>query len=115
MTSKLAKIYQSFLSLSRAVEEGLDFPLSPEEKSILMQLSHYWANEEPVTVVAAMNGISGMSTSSVFRYLKKLRLNGYIELKIDEKDNRVKYILPTKKTDKYFSGLGKIISQLSST
>jgi len=47
----------------------------------------------------------------VFRYLKSLRLKGYIELVIDEVDNRVKYVSSTKQTEKYFDKLGRLITE----
>ena len=95
-----------------AVEKLSDFPtLEPIEKSILNTLSSYWSNKKPITVVEAMNMTNEISTSTVFRYLKKLRQKGYIELIVDDVDNRVKYVSATNQTDKYFEKLGKLITE----
>ena len=60
-------------------------------------------------VVEAMHMTSDISTSTIFRYLKKLRHKGYIELVVDNLDNRVKYILATPLTDSYFTKMGKLM------
>jgi DNA-binding MarR family transcriptional regulator len=60
-----------------------------------------------------MNMTDEISTSTVFRYLKKLRQKGYIELIVDKVDNRIKYVSSTKQTDKYFEKLGKLITEAS--
>ena len=111
--TKYDEIYQRFLNLSRAIDQSSKFPsLTPDEKSILRCCNDYWIDGQNLTVVEAMNVVPTMSTSTVFRYLKKLRQKGFIELEIDESDNRVKYIRPTKLTKIYFSEHGKIISSL---
>ena len=42
-----------------------------------------------------------------------LRQKGYVELIIDEIDNRVKYVSPTKQADRYFATLGKLMIKAS--
>jgi DNA-binding MarR family transcriptional regulator len=107
--SKYADVYQKFLNLSQAVDELTRFPvLTPDQKCLLRYLNNYWVKGEIITVVAAMNIVDNMSTSTVFRNLKKLRTIGYIQLEIDEIDNRVKYIRPTEQTLSYFTEHGKI-------
>jgi DNA-binding MarR family transcriptional regulator len=64
-------------------------------------------------VVETMNITNELSTSTIFRYLKKLRQKGYLELIVDEIDNRIKYVSPTKQCDKYFSRLGKLMTEAS--
>lgn len=108
--TKHAAVYQKFLNLIHAIDEMSDFPsLSPDEKCLLRSLNDFWINDEDITVVTAMSVVKSMSTSTVFRYLKKLRQKGYIELVIDEADNRVKYIRPTKQTISYFAEHGKLL------
>lgn len=108
--SNAKQIYQKFLNLAIALEELSDFPtLEPVEQRMLALLNKYWSTHEPITVVSAMNMTSDISTSTIFRYLKKMRLKGYIQLVVDETDNRVKYITPTALTESYFNKMGKLL------
>ena len=110
--SNFKNVYQKFINLSMAVAKLSDFPmLEPIEERILNILSSYWSNKKQITVVEAMNMTEEISTSTAFRYLKKLRQKGYIELVVDEVDNRVKYVSATKQTDKYFAKLGQLITE----
>lgn len=108
--SNFKQIYQKFLNLANAVEELAEFPaLDPVEQKLLSCLSKYWSGKQKITVVEAMHMTTEISTSTVFRYLKKLRQKGYIELVVDEFDNRVKYVSATSQTDSYFSKMGKMM------
>lgn len=108
------QIYQKFLNLAIAVEELSEFPtLDPVEQKMLALLSKYWLNKEKITVVEAMHITGQISTSTIFRYLKKLRQKGYIELVVDEFDNRVKYVSSTPLTDSYFNKMGKLMLKAS--
>ena len=78
-------IYQKFLNLANAVEELSEFPsLDPVEQKMLALLSKYWLTKQKITVVEAMHMTDEISTSTIFRYLKKLRQKGYLELMVDE-------------------------------
>jgi DNA-binding MarR family transcriptional regulator len=108
--SNFKQIYQKFLNLAIALEEMSDFPvLEPVEQRMLTLLNKYWSTKEPITVVSAMNMTPDISTSTVFRYLKKMRAKGYIQLVVDETENRVKYITPTALTESYFNKMGKLM------
>ena len=108
--SNFKQVYQKFLNLAIALEEMSDFPaLEPVEHRLLALLNKYWSNKEPITVVSAMNMTSDISTSTIFRYLKKMRAKGYIQLVVDDADNRVKYITPTALTESYFNKMGNLM------
>ena len=112
--SNFKQIYQKFLNLAVALEEMSDFPaLDPVEQRMLALLNKYWCNKEPITVVEAMNMTQDISTSTIFRYLKKMRAKGYIQLIVDETDNRVKYVTPTALTDSYFNKMGKLMIKVT--
>jgi DNA-binding MarR family transcriptional regulator len=113
--SNFKQMYQKFLNLAIALEEMSDFPvLEPAEQKLLALLNKYWSNKEPITVVSAMNMTPEISTSTIFRYLKKMRVKGYIQLVVDETDNRVKYITPTALTESYFNKMGKLMIKATS-
>lgn len=108
--STFKDVYQKFINLAIATEQLSELPsLDPIEKRLLALLSHSWSNNKKITVVETMNITNELSTSTIFRYIKKLRQKGYLELIVDEIDNRVKYVSPTKQCDKYFSKLGKLL------
>ncbi len=110
--SNFKDVYQKFINLSITSEALSEFPrLEPIEQRILNLLSSSWLNKKPITLVETMNMTNEISSSTVFRYLKSLRLKGYIELVIDEVDNRVKYVSSTKQTEKYFDKLGRLITE----
>jgi DNA-binding MarR family transcriptional regulator len=50
-----------------------------------------------------------VSSTTIHRRLKSLAQKGVISFEIDEKDNRVKYILPTKIASEYFDKLSKCL------
>ena len=108
--AKFQSIYQRFLNIAIAVEEFSEFPsLDPIEQKLMSHLSKFWSLKQKITVVEAMNITKEISTSTIFRYLKKLRQKGYIELVVDEFDNRVKYVSATTLTDSYFNKMGKLM------
>lgn len=109
------QIYQKFLNLAMAVEELSEFPtLDPVEQKMLALLSKHWSGKQKITVVEAMHMTNDISTSTIFRYLKKLCQKGYIELVVDELDNRVKYVSSTALTDSYFNKMGKLMLKAAS-
>ncbi len=105
---KPSDLYQRFIHLCLAAEKLSDFPaLSLVENRILSLLSMYWSTHQPITVVESMKISPDISTSTVFRHLKSLRSKGYVELVVDEVDNRIKYVTPTDLTADYFDMMGK--------
>ncbi len=115
LMANFKQIYQKFLNLANAVEELSEFPtLDPVEQKMLALLSKYWSGKQKITVVAAMHMTNEISTSTIFRYLKKLRQKGYIELVVDDFDNRVKYVSATAQTDSYFNKMGKLMMKATS-
>ena len=98
--SNFKDVYTRFINLAVANEKLLAIPtIEPIERKILHLLVTYWENKQPITVVETMSITDEISTSTVFRYLKKLRQKGYVELVQDEVDNRIKYVTATKQTD----------------
>jgi predicted transcriptional regulator len=104
------KIYQKYINLATAVNQLTDFKsLDANETYLLEQLSQYWANNQRITVTEAMNMpmLSCFSISTIHSHLKSLRIKGYVQLIVDETDNRVKYVSASELTQTYFSKLGK--------
>ncbi len=107
-------VYQRFVELEVAAENKSGLPtLDLSEKRLLSLFSTHWVKRKLITVVEAINISDEFSTSTSHRYLKMLRQKGYVELIIDEIDNRVKYVSPTKQADRYFATLGKLMIKAS--
>lgn len=105
-----AILYQNFLKLSYAIEELTQFPkLSPDERELLNKLNSFWIKSEFLKVIDSVNLIEDSSASSTFKRLKNLRKKGYVDIVIDENDNRVKYVHPSQQTNDYFATLGSFI------
>jgi DNA-binding MarR family transcriptional regulator len=47
----------------------------------------------------------------VHRRLKTLRSKGLIDLLVDSSDSRIKYVVATDQTEKYFATLGQALVQ----
>lgn len=107
---KFKAVYEKFINLAIAAEKVSDLHyLDPIEKRVLNILSTHWSNGKSITVGESVNTIDELSSATAFKYIKKLKNKGYIQLVIDKTDNRVKYVLPTSLTDELFSNLGKYL------
>ena len=65
--------------------------------------------DKKMPVLDAMALFSDAAPATVHRRLKSLRAKGFIALQIDEQDNRVKYIVPTPQTRKYFAKIDECL------
>ena len=115
MLSKPAIQYIKFLELSESLDNKVISSLEIEEVALLNYLSLAWSSHGKISVVDAMHGFPKYSIGTVHRYLKGIRKKGLITLHLDEVDNRIKYILPTDLTDKYFSHLGQCLAKAVAT
>ena len=114
--NEYANLYQTFLNLAHGIDQLTEFPrLSPDEKCLMGHLNVFWSNDQDIKVVEILNQVDHISPATVFRYLKQLRQKGYVQLEIDENDNRVKYIKPTQLTVAYFAEHGRLLLASSKT
>jgi len=103
-------IYQKFLSLAHAIDELTDFPtMTADEKCLIRHLNNAWYNKHDITVLQTVRKVNHLSQATVLRHLKNLKNKGYIEMVIDEMDNRIKYVRPTKQIHLYFAEHGKLM------
>lgn len=104
--------YLKFLTLVQEVRVSPEYSeVSPSEERLLNLLASAWNMEQKITVLQAMGVDRDISHSTSHRLLKSLRLKNFIMLMIDERDTRVKYVLPTEKTNQYFSHLGSCLDR----
>jgi DNA-binding MarR family transcriptional regulator len=104
--------YLKFLTLVQEVRVSPEYSeVSPSEERLLNLLASAWNKEQKITVLQAMGVDRDISHSTSHRLLKSLRMKNFIMLMIDERDTRVKYVLPTEKTNQYFSHLGRCLDR----
>jgi len=109
---KLSLSYLRFLNLLQAVREIPSFPaLDPVEERLLNILASFWHAGTKITVLEAMNVSREISSTTVHRRLKTLRSKGLIDLLVDSSDSRIKYVVATDQTEKYFATLGQALVQ----
>lgn len=105
----LSQTYLRFLNLVGAIKGLPD--LDALERRVLDVLAGIWATGAKVTVLEAMHLALDTSPTTVHRRLKSLRERGLIDLKEDDSDNRVKYVVPTRATQAYFAKLGQALDK----
>ena len=100
--------YLKFIHLTQALSGLPGIPsLDPIEERLLHYLAAAWFSNKDATVLETMRTTPDMSPSTVHRRLKTLRQKGLLHFDIDAQDNRIKYIVKTDLTDRYFAHLGK--------
>jgi len=77
--------------------------LEAEEEDFLAHIYRITSQGQPLGVVAAMWLKTGRSSSTNFRVIKKLRVQGWITIKAGEEDERTKWIEVSKLGLRYFS------------
>lgn len=102
--------YLNFLNLMQAVKDLPAFPVMDAlEERILNVLAAQWHEGKKLPVLDAMALFSDTSPATVHRRLKSFRAKGFIALQLDDKDNRVKYIVQTPQTRKYFAKIDECL------
>ncbi len=107
--------FLKYISSALAVSGTLNFPeLDPVEERLLNYYATTWHLDKLTTVIEAMHASAEISPSTVHRRLKTLRKKGYIGLRVDDIDTRIKYIVQTELCKQYFAHLGECIVSANS-
>lgn len=107
-TDDLSQTYLRFINLASAIRGLPTFPaLDAVEEQVLNGLAVTWATGANITVLEAMRLSATTSATTIHRRLNTLRQKGLIELREDEADNRIKYVMPTQVAKEYFAKLGQ--------
>ncbi len=114
--SNNASVFLNFLNLVSAVRTLPSFPiLDATDERMLYILGLAWMHNKKITVLEAMEIMPEISPSTAHRRLKLLRQKGLLALQLDDEDNRVKYVIPTKGSNQYFAQLGQCIEKAKAT
>jgi DNA-binding MarR family transcriptional regulator len=104
--------YIRFLNLVQSVRQLPSFPeIDAVEERMLNLFAATWHAKQPITVLQAMGMMTEISSTTAHRRIKSLRKKGLIALNIDEVDNRIKYVVPTDQSNKYFAQLGQCLDK----
>ena len=96
-------MYFKFLHLAQAVQKLPSFPqMDSVEERLLNVCASVWFSDMKISVTEIANMLPGTSERTSHRRIKSLLAKNMIILKNDDKDKRVKYIMPTQLADKYF-------------
>lgn len=116
MSKKHATIYTRFLQIAEQVRASGAFPkLDPIEERLLNQIAAAWFEGEKVPVLRAMELLPDVSGTTIHRRLKTLRSKRMLQLKPDETDERIRYVVPTDLANQYFEKLGRCLEQSART
>ena len=107
-TRQLSQTYLRFANLANAIR-GLP-TLDAVEERVLRALAGAWATGQRLPVLQVVEITPDTSSATVHRRLKSLREKGLLELREDEEDARIKYVVPTAETERYFAALGKCLT-----
>ena len=103
--------YVKFLHLANALRQGPGAPeLDSLEERLLNSLAAAWHTGHRIKVLEVARLLPDTSERTIFRRLKTLEDKGLITFMIDPRDQRVRHVLPTPKTDAYFARLGECLS-----
>jgi DNA-binding MarR family transcriptional regulator len=110
----LSDTYLRFLNLMQAVRTLPAYPaIDALEERLLNVLAASWAQDKQITVLTATALLDDTSATTLHRRLKSMRAKGLIDLEVDKVDFRVKYVVPTALTQRYFSELGACMHKAS--
>ena len=112
VTAETASSFMRFVNLLHAIRQLPTFPtLDPVEERLLHELAALWHEGKRVTVLHAMELGAAGSSSTVHRRLKGLRRKGLIDLVPDDVDGRVRYVVATAESARYFQQLGRFMHE----
>ena len=97
-----APSYVRLINMLRAVREMSPFcELTADEGRLLDELLVRWHSASEIKVSDLMRASENVSQTTTYRRLISLRGKGLIELRVDESDKRVKFVMPTSAASEY--------------
>lgn len=104
--------YLKFLHLAHAMRQMPSLPaLDNIEERLLNMLATGWYANQRIPVSEAARMVPDASERTVYRRLKTLESKGLITFGADANDQRVRYVMPTTRTDHYFDRLGRCLER----
>lgn len=96
--------YERYLDFLAKAKIAAGLPaLGAVEENLLVDILRFTSTGQHLGVVAAMSLNAQKTTITNFRILKKLRLQGWITLRVGETDERFKWVELSKLALRYFA------------
>jgi hypothetical protein len=112
MNAKAVKnkgIYFNYLSLCAQSKELV--VLDATDARLLDNLGLAWSNGKVVSGLDATHILPEISISNAHMRMQRLRRLGLLNLRIDDADNRRKFVEPTDASNKYFAQRTKLMEK----
>ena len=104
--------YINFLIHLNETKADHDFPdLDLSEMQLLESIVLIKQQPIPCTVSNVISAVGSSSASASHRRLKKLKHIGLVNLVVDEKDNRLKYVVFTPLAATFFDKMGRLMNE----
>jgi hypothetical protein len=111
-SSNLSQTYVKFVNLVQAIrQKDRLFPVDPVDERLLSSFATVWGSGQRLTASDAALIVQDVAPRTVQRRVAALIEKGMLRVESDEKDNRIKYFLPTDKANSYFAELGNCLQQ----
>jgi DNA-binding MarR family transcriptional regulator len=104
--------YLKFLHLVEALRKTPTVPLlDTVEERLLSCFAAAWCSGKKTPVTEAARMVPDISERTVFRRLKTLEKKGLLAFIKSADDARIRFAVPTQKTENYFDKVGQCIEQ----
>lgn len=101
------------LNLLSAIRDMSPFNvMSADEEELLRDLIVRWHAGDPPAVSDIMRELAGVSQTTAYRRLMALRDKGLVDLRVDQRDKRVKFVEPTPLARSYAQRINRGLESL---
>lgn len=106
-------LHVRLLNLLSAIRDLSPFDvLTADEEQLLGNLIVRWHEQDRIAVSQIMRELGSVSQTTAYRRLISLRDKGFVHLRTDDADRRVKFIEPTPLSDHYANQIMSAVSQI---
>jgi DNA-binding MarR family transcriptional regulator len=110
-----APLHVRLLNLLSAIRDLSPFDvMTADEEELLRTLIVRWHSQDNIAVSDIMRDLAGVSETTAYRRLIALRDKGMVEMRVDAKDRRTKFVDPTDLSDAYVAQINRALSGLIS-
>lgn len=107
--------YVRLLNVLGAIRSLCPFnTLTADEESLLHDLLIRWHEGGPLTLGEIMRDVSNASQTTAYRRVVALRDKGMVELRVDSKDRRIRFVEPTTNALDYAERLETALAETPS-
>ena len=86
--------------------------INPMEWRTLRIITKSYSKQQPIRIVDLMQMAEIASPATIHKIIKNLNGKGMVEIKLDQQDGRVKYLIPSNHTLKVFRILASRMAEI---